>query len=96
MWPIHASLRRQIQTSAQGERAARRSFETPPSASATRDSEKSTIRLYRVQRGDTLRSISKAFYGSEDFWTDLYQANRMVLDAPDRVSLGTILHIPDW
>jgi len=64
-------------------------------AYTTDESEKTTVRLYCVQIGDTLRSIAERFYGSELSWPSLYLANKWALQGLDRVSPGQILYIPE-
>jgi nucleoid-associated protein YgaU len=47
-----------------------------------------------VRPGDTLRSIAARLYGNEDRWSDLYRANRKVIDDPDALGVGTTLTVP--
>lgn len=49
--------------------------------------------FYRVQRGDTLRSITVARLGHDRFGL-LFQANRDVLSNPSRIEIGQLLYIP--
>jgi LysM repeat protein len=49
---------------------------------------------YTVQRGDTLSSIARRFYGSAADWNRLFQANRSVLHNPDVIFPGQVLQIP--
>lgn len=49
---------------------------------------------YTVERGDTLSSISKAFYGSIRHIDFLYEANRDRLSSKDDLRLGQVLLIP--
>lgn len=72
-----------------------------PPAVATRESgvqggtsTKQTARKYVVRPGDTLRSIAARLYGNEDRWSDLYRANRKVIDDPDALGVGTTLTVP--
>lgn len=50
--------------------------------------------MYTVQKGDTLQKISEKFYGTTRRWTKIYDANKDVLKAPDRVYPGQVLKIP--
>ncbi len=50
-------------------------------------------RQYTVQAGDNLSQIAERFYGRQD-WKRIYDANRDLLDDPDRISPGQVLTIP--
>jgi len=49
---------------------------------------------YVVQKGDTLWRIAKRFYSTPGAWKRVYDANRSVIDDPDRVKPGTRLYLP--
>ncbi len=49
---------------------------------------------YTVQKGDTLSAIAKRHYGQASAWKSLFEANRDVLDDPDRIFPGQQLRIP--
>ena len=49
---------------------------------------------YTVQSGDTLSAIAKQFYGSSSKYNSIFEANRDILDNPDRIKPGQILKIP--
>ena len=49
---------------------------------------------HRVKRGETLRSISRAWYGSPRHVRRIFEANRDVLSDPDKVKAGQVLRIP--
>ena len=49
---------------------------------------------YTVKRGDTLRAIAARAYGHADRAREIFDANRSVLDDPDRVYPGQILFVP--
>jgi nucleoid-associated protein YgaU len=50
--------------------------------------------VYRVRPGDSLARISALFYGDEEAWTRLFEANRHLLDDPAPVPPGLTLVIP--
>ncbi len=50
--------------------------------------------LYTVQTGDSLSSIAAFFYRDATRWTDILEANRDVLEDPDRLEPGMVLVIP--
>jgi nucleoid-associated protein YgaU len=58
---------------------------TPASAAPT---------SYRIQAGDTLRSIAQRAYGDQSLWWVIYQANRGSLTAPDDLRIGQEIIIP--
>jgi len=49
---------------------------------------------YVVQRGDTLYSIARQFYGDGKLWTVIYEANRELIPSPRAMKVGTELRIP--
>ena len=50
--------------------------------------------LYTVVAGDTLRSIAQRFYGDENQWPRIFEANRGQIDDPDLIFPGQVLCIP--
>ena len=68
--------------------------------STSRDDEPEIVRYsnfksYVTQSNDTLQTISESFYGTPEFYFDLYLANRDVLTNPATVRPGTRLKIPE-
>ena len=53
-----------------------------------------TLRTHVVQKGDTLSAIAERTYGKASRWRDIYDANRDVLDDPDRIRPGQVLQLP--
>ncbi len=52
-------------------------------------------RTHTVGPGETLSSIAKRYYGSEDKWRLIYEENRQRIGAdPNRLTRGTVLTIP--
>ncbi|EIC29943.1 YidB family protein [Methylomicrobium album] len=51
-------------------------------------------RTYQVASGDTLSEIAKRFYHDPNQWPRIYEANRDILNNPDRISPGQNLRIP--
>ncbi len=47
-----------------------------------------------VQKGETLRIIARKFYGDENAWKKIYDANRSTLSNPNKLKLGMSLLIP--
>jgi nucleoid-associated protein YgaU len=50
--------------------------------------------LHRVQANDTLAGISRAIYGRAGDWPRIYEANRHLLENPDRLFPGMTLVVP--
>lgn len=50
--------------------------------------------MYTVQKGDTLWSIARKFYGKGTFWPRIFDANRDQLSEPGRLRAGMRLRIP--
>lgn len=51
-------------------------------------------KTYTVQSGDTLFKIAKEFYGDGEQYLRIFEANRGVLEDPERVEPGQELQIP--
>lgn len=49
---------------------------------------------YTVQSGDSLSKIAKLHFGDYKRYTDIFEANRDVLDNPDLIKVGQKLKIP--
>jgi len=52
------------------------------------------MQQYSVQKGDTLQKISQKFYGTTKKWNKIYEANKSVLKAPDKIYPGQKINIP--
>ena len=49
---------------------------------------------YTVKKDDTLQKISKKFYDSFSKWPRIYEANKDVIENPDRIKSGIVIQIP--
>jgi len=49
---------------------------------------------YTVQKGDSLSKIAKQHLGDANAWKKIFEANREVLDDPDKISPGQTLKLP--
>lgn len=65
---------------------------TAPSADAQADG--TADRTYTVVSGDSLSKIAKHAYGDGAKWREIFEANRDVLDDPDKIFPGQILRLP--
>ena len=50
--------------------------------------------FHTVQRGDTLSKISKEVYGDAMKYNAIFEANRPMLEHPDKIYPGQVLRIP--
>lgn len=50
--------------------------------------------FYTVQSGDTLGKISKAQYGDAMRYNEIFEANKPMLEHPDKIYPGQVLRIP--
>jgi Uncharacterized protein containing LysM domain len=50
--------------------------------------------VYVVKQGDSLSKIAKLHYGDGNAWTRIFEANRDVLDDPDKIYPGQTLKLP--
>ena len=51
--------------------------------------------FYTVAKGDTLSKIAKQFYGDANKYNAIFEANRPMLEHPDRIYPGQMLRIPE-
>lgn len=75
--------------------AERESANEAPADDRYVQKEYKTRKFYIVREGDTLSKISKKYYGSSNKWYGIYEANRDVLDSPNKIKPGMKLYIPD-
>jgi nucleoid-associated protein YgaU len=54
-----------------------------------------STRSYTVKSGDTLSKISKLHYGDANQYMKIFEANRKLLQDPDKIQPGQVLTIPD-
>ena len=52
-------------------------------------------RFYTVQSGDSLSKISKEMYGDPMKYNAIFEANRPMLEHPDKIYPGQVLRIPE-
>jgi nucleoid-associated protein YgaU len=52
------------------------------------------VELYTVRKGDTLSAIAKKYYGYASEYTVIFNANRSILNDPDKIHPGQVLKIP--
>jgi nucleoid-associated protein YgaU len=56
--------------------------------------EKSKVRTYVVQRGDSLSKIAEEVYGDAGRWREIYEANQDQIKDPNLIRPGWELRIP--
>jgi nucleoid-associated protein YgaU len=59
------------------------------------EAEQPASRFYTVQSGDTLSKIAREFYGSASKYPVIFEANKPMLENPDRIYPGQVLRIPE-
>ena len=52
-------------------------------------------RTYTVQSGDTLWKISQEMYGNGSKYMKIFEANKPMLENPDKIFPGQVLVIPE-
>ncbi len=50
--------------------------------------------FHTVERGDTLGAIAKKYYGNAGKYQQIFEANKPMLEHPDRIYPGQVLRIP--
>jgi nucleoid-associated protein YgaU len=53
-----------------------------------------TSRFYTVKSGDTLSKISKEMYGNANQYMRIFEANKPMLQDPDKIYPGQVLRVP--
>lgn len=49
---------------------------------------------YTIEKGDTLSKIAKDHYGRAGAWREIFEANRDVIEDPDRIFPGQVIKLP--
>jgi len=52
-------------------------------------------KTYTVKAGDTLSKIAKQHYGNANSYMKIFEANKGLLQDPDKIQVGQVLKIPD-
>ena len=52
------------------------------------------VRYHRVQWGETLATLAKLYYDDQNLAVYIYQHNRQLIDNPNVIYPGQLLHIP--
>ncbi len=50
--------------------------------------------IYEIQSGDTLGAIAKRYYGKAGEYMRIFEANRTIIDDPDKIYPGQKIRIP--
>lgn len=67
----------------------------PEAAEAAPENSDEGGRSYTVISGDSLWKIAEAMYGNGSKYPKIFDANRDILDDPDKIFPGQVLRIPD-
>jgi len=68
--------------------------EMPDFSNVQGGSSSTATKTYEVVSGDTLSKIAKREYGNANEWNRIYEANRDILDDPNKIYPGQKLKIP--
>lgn len=60
----------------------------------TNASENPYTQTYIVKKGDTLSKIAEEFYGDKMLYPKIFEANRDILNDPNKIKPGQKLRIP--
>ncbi|MEM8546881.1 MAG: peptidoglycan-binding protein LysM [Pseudomonadota bacterium] len=71
--------------------AAQEAAETAP---AVEEEAAERVELYVIKSGDTLGKIAKEFYGKASAYMEIFEANREVIQDPDKIYVGQTIRIP--
>lgn len=52
------------------------------------------VEFYEIKKGDTLSGIAKHFYGDFSLYPKIFEANREVIEDPDKIYPGQKIRIP--
>ena len=52
------------------------------------------VEFYVVESGDTLSKIAKRYYGDAMQYPRIFEANREVIEDPDKIFVGQKIRIP--
>jgi nucleoid-associated protein YgaU len=50
--------------------------------------------FYTIESGDSLSKIAKRYYGDAGKWNALFEANREVIEDPDKIYPGQTIRVP--
>lgn len=50
--------------------------------------------IYEIESGDTLGAIAKRFYGKSSLYRQIFEANRDIIDDPNKIYPGQKIRIP--
>jgi LysM repeat protein len=78
----------------QGGTAKTHSTAKTNSDSAGKTETQSATRTYSVEPGDSLASIAQRFYGTDNDWSFLFQANKAKISNPNQIYPGELLLVP--
>lgn len=56
---------------------------------------KSSGKLVRVEKADTLKKLAGRFYGDAQRWREIYEANRQKMKSPGDLKVGQSIFIPE-
>ena len=70
------------------------SEEMPDFSNVQSGSSSTAQTIYEVKSGDSLSKIAKDHYGNANDWNRIFEANKDILDDPNKIYPGQRLKIP--
>ena len=64
------------------------------SAAATKPVAEEAVEFYVIQAGDTLGKLAKKYYGNASKYPRIFEANRGVIEDPNKIYVGQRIRIP--
>ncbi len=65
-----------------------------PAPAATETPAEPKVELYVIESGDTLGKIAQKYYGKASAYMRIFEANREVIEDPDKIFVGQTIRIP--
>ncbi len=79
----------------QGAKKIINNIKYPETTGGATGAAKPEMKTHTVVSGDTLGAIAKKFYGDWKKYTLIFEANRDILDDPNKIDIGQVLKIPE-
>ena len=71
-----------------------RKTDAPDVAVSIEDAADENVEYYEIKSGDTLSKIAKRVYGDAMAYKKIFEANREVIEDPDKIFVGQKIRLP--
>ncbi len=71
-----------------------RKADAPDAPVSVEDAANENVEYYEIQSGDTLSKIAKRVYGDAMAYKKIFEANREVIEDPDKIFVGQKIRLP--